>query len=122
MGLKAAQLAKSADLPLAVSAVIVLQLLNLIAVPLWAGQVVSGASISAVTILKRPAAGADPARDRAAPAAGVTPITRNGGSPSSCEPPDSPVTEAVRSLEVRWIFPGQLATAVAGWFAQCRQP
>ena len=39
-------------LPLAVSAVIVLQLLNLIAVPLWAGQVVSGASISAVTILK----------------------------------------------------------------------
>jgi len=32
--------------------VIVLQLVNLIAVPLWAGQVVSGASISAVTILK----------------------------------------------------------------------
>ncbi len=29
-----------------------LQLVNLIAVPLWAGQVVSGASISAVTILK----------------------------------------------------------------------
>jgi len=52
MGLKAAQLAKRADLPLAVSAVIVLQLLNLVAVPLWAGQVVSGASISAVTILK----------------------------------------------------------------------
>ena len=52
MGLKAAQLAKRADLPLAVSTVIVLQLLNLVAVPLWAGQVVSGASISAVTILK----------------------------------------------------------------------
>ena len=33
-------------------------------------------------------------------------------------PPDSPVTEAVRSLEVRWIFPGQLETAVAGWFGR----
>ena len=34
------------------------------------------------------------------------------------EPPQSPVTEAVRSLEVRWIFPGQLDTAVAGWFGR----
>jgi len=34
------------------------------------------------------------------------------------EPPDSPVTEAVRSLEVRWIFPGQLGAAVAGWFGR----
>jgi hypothetical protein len=34
------------------------------------------------------------------------------------EPPDSPVTEAVRSLEVRWIFPGQLEAAVAWWFAR----
>ncbi len=34
----------------------------------------------------------------------------------TAEPPESPVTEAVRSLEVRWIFPGQLETAVAGWF------
>jgi hypothetical protein len=32
--------------------------------------------------------------------------------------PDSPVTEGIRSLEVRWIFPGQLETAVAGWFAR----
>ena len=31
---------------------------------------------------------------------------------------ESPVTEAVRSLEVRWIFPGQLETAVAGWFGR----
>ena len=38
-GLKAAQLAKRADLALAISVVIVLQLVNLIAVPLWAGQV-----------------------------------------------------------------------------------
>jgi hypothetical protein len=34
------------------------------------------------------------------------------------EPPHGPVTEAVRSLEVRWIFPGQLETAVARWFAR----
>ncbi len=33
-------------------------------------------------------------------------------------PPESPVTEAVRSLEVRWIFPGQLDAAVAGWFGR----
>ncbi len=51
-GLKAAQLARHAHLPLAVSVVIVMQLVNLVAVPLWAGQVVTGASISAVTILK----------------------------------------------------------------------
>ena len=36
----------------------------------------------------------------------------------TAEPPDSPVTEAVRSLEVRWIFPGQLEAAVARWFAR----
>ena len=45
-------MSRRADLPLAVSAVIVLQLLNLVAVPLWAGQVVSSASLSAVMILK----------------------------------------------------------------------
>ncbi len=28
------------------------------------------------------------------------------------------VSEGVRSLEVRWIFPGQLETAMAGWFGQ----
>jgi hypothetical protein len=32
--------------------------------------------------------------------------------------PQIPVTERVRSLEVRWILPGQLEAAVAGWFAQ----
>jgi hypothetical protein len=36
----------------------------------------------------------------------------------TAEPPDSLVTEAVRSLEVRWIFPGQLEAAVAGWFGR----
>ena len=39
--LKAAQLAKRADLPLAVSVVMVLQLVKIIAMPLWAGQVVN---------------------------------------------------------------------------------
>jgi hypothetical protein len=32
--------------------------------------------------------------------------------------PESPVTEGVRTLEVRWILPGQLETAVAGWFGR----
>jgi len=32
--------------------------------------------------------------------------------------PQSPVAGAVRSLEVRWIFPGQLEAAVARWFAR----
>src|ERR1700743_2591007 len=36
----------------------------------------------------------------------------------TAEPPDSPVTGAIRTLEVRWIFPGRLETAVAGWFAR----
>ena len=36
----------------------------------------------------------------------------------TADPPASPVTEGVRSLEVRWIFPGQLETAVAGWFGR----
>ena len=36
----------------------------------------------------------------------------------TAEPPGSPVTEGVRSLEVRWIFPGPLEAAVAGWFGR----
>jgi hypothetical protein len=36
----------------------------------------------------------------------------------TAEPPDSPVSEGVRSLEVRWIFPGQLTPAVARWFGR----
>jgi len=50
--LKAAQLAKRADLALAVSLVVVLQLIDIVAVPLWAGHVVSGASISGSDIVK----------------------------------------------------------------------
>jgi hypothetical protein len=33
-------------------------------------------------------------------------------------PPESPVTEGLLSLEVRWIFPGQLEAAVARWFGR----
>jgi hypothetical protein len=36
----------------------------------------------------------------------------------TAEPPDSQVTEAARTLEVRWIFPGRMDSAVAGWFAR----
>jgi predicted Na+-dependent transporter len=50
--LKAVQLSKRADLSLAVSVVVVLQVVDIIAVPLWAGHVVSGASISAWDIVK----------------------------------------------------------------------
>jgi len=32
--------------------------------------------------------------------------------------PGSSVTEGARSLEVRWIFPGQLDAVVAGWFGR----
>jgi len=33
-------------------------------------------------------------------------------------PTESLSTEGLRTLEVRWIFPGELASAVAGWFAR----
>jgi hypothetical protein len=36
----------------------------------------------------------------------------------TAEPPEGPVTEGIRSLEVRWIFPGPLQATVAGWFAR----
>ena len=32
--------------------------------------------------------------------------------------PEVPVTEGVRSLEVRWIFPGQLEAGMARWFTR----
>jgi len=32
--------------------------------------------------------------------------------------PYVPVVDRIRSLEVRWILPGQLEAAVAGWFAR----
>jgi hypothetical protein len=36
----------------------------------------------------------------------------------TAELPEGPVTEGVRSLEVRWIFPGRLEDTVAGWFGR----
>ena len=36
----------------------------------------------------------------------------------TAESPEIQVTEGARSLEVRWIFPGQLEAAVAGWFGR----
>jgi len=36
----------------------------------------------------------------------------------TANPPGSPVTEGVCSLEVRWFFPGQFETAVAEWFGR----
>jgi hypothetical protein len=36
----------------------------------------------------------------------------------AAEPTESPVAEAVGSLEVRWIFPGRLEAVVAGWFGR----
>jgi BASS family bile acid:Na+ symporter len=51
-GLKAAQLSKRADLALAVALVVALKLVDIVAVPLWAGQVVTGASIEGNEIVK----------------------------------------------------------------------
>ena len=36
----------------------------------------------------------------------------------TAEPPQSPAAGEARSLEVRWIFPGQLEAAVAEWFGR----
>jgi hypothetical protein len=40
--------------------------------------------------------------------------------PVTAVPPGGHGTEGVRSLEVRWIFPGQLAAAVVRWFGRFR--
>jgi len=50
-GLKAAQLAKNADMALAVSLTVLLQLANIVVAPLWAQAVVTGASVSAGTVI-----------------------------------------------------------------------
>jgi len=72
-----------------------------------------------------------PARVYAQHPAGLAEVQACGGSARNwparpgqehvtmtAEPSASPVTGAVRSLEVRWIFPGQLEAAVAGWFGR----
>jgi hypothetical protein len=50
----------------------------------------------------------------------VTVLSDNGGRGvwTAAGQPDSPVTEGIRTLEVRWIFPGELETAVVGWFGR----
>jgi predicted Na+-dependent transporter len=50
-GLKACQLAKGTDLAMAVSFTIVLQLLNIVAAPLWAKEVVTGATVDPWSIV-----------------------------------------------------------------------
>ena len=50
-GLKACELAKRADLAMAVSFTIVLQLLNIVAAPLWAKAVVTGAKVNPWSIV-----------------------------------------------------------------------
>lgn len=50
-GLKACQLSKRADMAMAVSFIVVLQLVNIVAAPLWASAIVTGASVNVWTIV-----------------------------------------------------------------------
>jgi len=43
---------------------------------------------------------------------------RRGRAVMTAVPPGSLVADGVRSLEVRWVFPGPLDAAVAGWFGR----
>jgi BASS family bile acid:Na+ symporter len=52
VGMKAAQLTKRADMAMAVSFTIVLQVLNIVAAPLWAKQIVTGATVDPWMIVK----------------------------------------------------------------------
>jgi BASS family bile acid:Na+ symporter len=52
VGMKAAQLSKRADMAMALSFTIVLQVLNIVAAPLWAKQIVTGATVDPWTIVK----------------------------------------------------------------------
>jgi BASS family bile acid:Na+ symporter len=52
VGMKAAQLTKRADMAMALSFTIVLQVLNIVAAPLWAEQIVSGATVDPWSIVK----------------------------------------------------------------------
>jgi BASS family bile acid:Na+ symporter len=50
-GMKAAELAKRADMAMALSFTIVLQLLNIVAAPLWARAIISGATVNVWSIV-----------------------------------------------------------------------
>ena len=45
-------------------------------------------------------------------------LERQGRGRITAALPGSSVTEGVRSLEVRWIYPGRLDAVVAGWFGR----
>jgi len=45
-------------------------------------------------------------------------VAYSGAATMTATQPEGPGSAGVRSLEVRWIFPGQLPPAVAGWFAR----
>ena len=62
---------------------------------------------------------ADPVRLHAyGSAQGNSHQTASGRRTMTGAPPESLGTDGTRSLEVRWIFPGQLAAAVARWFGR----
>jgi hypothetical protein len=67
---------------------------------------------------QHPATGLGKARVFDGSAGARPPRLRQERAVMTAEPPDSLVTEGVRSLEVRWIFPGQLEAAVAEWFGR----
>src|SRR5215510_13577799 len=52
VGMKAAQLTKRADMAMALSFTIALQVVNIVAAPLWAEQIVTGATVDPWTIVK----------------------------------------------------------------------
>src|SRR5215467_9444966 len=52
VGMKAAQLTKRADMAMALSFTIALQVVNIVAAPLWAKQIVTGATVDPWTIVK----------------------------------------------------------------------
>ena len=45
-------------------------------------------------------------------------MVHSGAEAMTAAQPEGPGSGGVRSLEVRWIFPGQLPPAVAGWFGR----
>jgi BASS family bile acid:Na+ symporter len=52
VGMKAAELSKRADMAMALSFTIALQVVNIVAAPLWAEQIVTGATVDPWTIVK----------------------------------------------------------------------
>jgi BASS family bile acid:Na+ symporter len=52
VGMKAAELSKRADMAMALSFTIALQVVNIVAAPLWAKQIVTGATVDPWTIVK----------------------------------------------------------------------